>query len=138
MEAEVRVTADQRAEVLAVPRKAVFTDEFDGGRRYVLVSTGVGKEPMKRTVTVGRSNDELTEITAGLSVGEEILLEKPPAPKPDTTAAKPEPTAKPDAPKPDAAKPEPPKPDAAATPDTNAAGAQPPKDAGDKPAPAPK
>jgi hypothetical protein len=58
-------------------------------------------------VTVGRSNDELTEITAGLSVGEEILLDKP--------AAKPE-TPKPDAPKPDAAKSE-----AAATPAKEAA-----------------
>jgi multidrug efflux pump subunit AcrA (membrane-fusion protein) len=105
MEADVRVTADQRAEVLAVPRKAVFTDEFDDGRRYVLVFTGAGQEPMKRTVTVGRSNDELTEITAGLSVGEEILLDKPSpaAPKQDQAAAKPEAAAKPDAAKPDAA-----------------------------------
>lgn len=122
MEAEVRVTADQRAEVLAVPRKAVFTDDFDDGRRYVLVFAGAGKEPMKRPVTAGRSNDELVEITAGLSVGEEILLEKPPA-KP--AAAKPEPTKpasteppQPDAateaakPAADAAKSEPPKPDA--------------------------
>jgi len=115
MEAEVRVTADQRAEVLAVPRKAVFTDDFDDGRRYVLVSAGGGKEPLKRPVTIGRSNDELIEVTAGLSVGEEILLEKPPAPKPE--AAKPEPAkaAKPDAAAAQAdevAKPEAPKPDA--------------------------
>ena len=124
MEAEVRVTADQRAEVLAVPRKAVFSDDFDDGRRYVLVFAGAGKEPMKRPVTVGRSNDELVEITAGLSVGEEILLEKPPAAKPEPTAksepAKPAKTeaSKPDTakeatkPAADAAKPEPPKPDA--------------------------
>lgn len=143
MEAEVRVTADQRPEVLAVPRKGVFTDEFDGGRRYVLVFTGAGKEPMKRTVGVGRSNDELTEITAGLSVGEEILLEKPAAPKPETAPAKPEAAAaKPDAAKAEsaAAKPEPAKNESAktesqATPATEAAGPQPTKDAADKPAP---
>jgi hypothetical protein len=68
-------------------------------------------------VTVGRSNDELTEITAGLSVGEEILLDKP--------AAKPE-APKPDAPKPDAAKPDAAKSEAAATP---AKEATPPADA---------
>jgi len=83
-----------------VPRKAVFTDDFDDGRRYVLVFAGAGQEPMKRPVTTGRSNDELTEITAGLSVGEEILLDKPPA------------TAKPAAPKPEAVKPEAVKPEA--------------------------
>jgi HlyD family secretion protein len=109
MEAEVRVTADQRAEVLAVPRKAVFTDDFDDGRRYVLVFAGAGKEPLKRPVTPGRSNEELLEITAGLSVGEEILLEKPPLPKPETPA------------KPEPAKPEPAKPDAAAAPAKEAA-----------------
>lgn len=149
MEAEVRVTADQRPEVLAVPRKGVFTDEFDGGRRYVLVFTGTGKEPMKRTVGVGRSNDELTEITTGLSVGEEILLEKP-ASKPETSPAKPETSpAKPEAAvvKPDAvksespaAKPEPvpnepAKTEAPAAPAAEAKAPQPAKDPADKPAP---
>jgi HlyD family secretion protein len=141
MEAEVRVTADQRPDVLAVPRKAVFTDEFDGGRRYVLVVTGAGKEPMKRVVTVGRSNEELTEITAGLSVGEEILLEKPPAPKSEAAPAKPE-AAKPDAAKaeapaatPEPAKNEPAKTEAQAAPAAEAGAPQPAKDAADKPAP---
>ncbi|MFN9370206.1 MAG: HlyD family efflux transporter periplasmic adaptor subunit [Planctomycetia bacterium] len=136
MEAEVRVTADQRSDVLAVPRKAVFTDDFDGGRRYVLVFTGAGKEPMKRMVSVGRSNDELTELTAGLSVGEEILLEKPAPAKPETAAAKPE--AAPAKPEPVAPKPEPAKPEAAATPAPEGAAASPPKDAPDKPAPGQK
>lgn len=92
MEAEVRVTADQRAEVLAVPRKGVFTDDFDDGRRYVLVVAGQGNAPMRRPVTTGRANEELVEITAGLSVGEEILLEKPPAAKPEP-AKTPQPVA---------------------------------------------
>jgi HlyD family secretion protein len=141
MEAEVRVTADQRPEVLAVPRKGVFTDEFDGGRRYVLVVTGTGKEPMKRVVSVGRSNEELTEITAGLSVGEEILLEKPPAPKSEAAPAKPE-AAKPDAAKaeapaatPEPVKNEPAKTEAQAAPAAEAGAPQPAKDAADKPAP---
>jgi len=106
------------------------------GRRYVLVFTGAGKEPMKRMVSVGRSNDELTELTAGLSVGEEILLEKPAPAKPETAAAKPE--AAPAKPEPVAPKPEPAKPEAAATPAPEGAAASPPKDAPDKPAPGQK
>ena len=117
MEAEVRVTAEQKAEALAVPKKAVFTEELDDEQRFVYVAVA-GKEPAKRTVAVGRANDELVEITAGLAVGEEILLEKPPAPKP-AEAPKPADAAKPAEPaKPaDAAKPaEPAKTDAAKEP----------------------
>ena len=93
MEADVRVVADSRPNVLAVPRKAVFTDDVDEAQRYVLVVPEAGKDAVKRTVAVGRSNDDLTEITAGLAVGEEILLEKPaparkdPAPKAEATPA---------------------------------------------------
>ena len=97
MEADVRVIADSRPEVLAVPRKAVFVEELDDAKRYVLVVPEAGKEPVKRTVAVGRSNDELTEITAGLSVGEEILLEKPTPARKEPAAAKAEPTSKPEA-----------------------------------------
>ena len=104
MEADVRVVADFRPEVLAVPRKAVFVDDLDDAKRYVLVVPEAGKDPTKRTVAVGRSTDELTEITAGLAVGEEILLEKPgparkePAQKAESTpATKADATAKPDA-----------------------------------------
>jgi len=125
MEAEVRVTAERRGDALAIPRKAVFTDDFDDDQRYVYVSAGAGKEPVKRTVAVGRGNDDLLEITAGLSVGEEILLEKPGAvakpaaaseppkqaePAKATPAATTPATSKPEPVKPEAAKPEPPKP----------------------------
>jgi HlyD family secretion protein len=88
MEAEVRVTAVAKPEALAIPRKAVFTDELDDGQRYVWIVAGEGKEPVKRTVSVGRANDELAEITVGLSVGEEILLEKPSAKAAAKPAAK--------------------------------------------------
>jgi hypothetical protein len=62
----------------------------------VLVVPEPGQEAVKRTVALGRSNDELVEITAGLAVGEEILLEKP-------TAARRDAAAKPEAGKPEAA-----------------------------------
>jgi hypothetical protein len=95
MEAEIRVTAEQKAETLAVPKKAVFTEDLDDDQRFVYVAVA-GKEPVKRTVAVGRANDELVEITAGLALGEEILLEKPAAAKP-AEAAKPSEPAKTDA-----------------------------------------
>jgi multidrug resistance efflux pump len=97
MEADIRVVADFRPEVLAVPRKAVFVEDLDDAKRYVLVVPEAGKEPVKRTVAVGRSNDELTEVTAGLSVDEEILLEKPAPARKEPAAAKAEPAPKPEA-----------------------------------------
>jgi HlyD family secretion protein len=105
MEAEVRVTAEQRADALAIPKKGLFTDDLDDDQRFVYVVTA-GKEPVKRTVAAGRSNDELVEITAGLAVGEEILLEKPGTPKPTETAKASEPAKVAESPKPaDAVKP---------------------------------
>lgn len=77
MEAEIRVIAEQKPEALAVPKKAVFTADTPAEERYVYVAAGDGKPAVKRTVTVGRSNDELVEVVAGLAVGDEILLEKP-------------------------------------------------------------
>ena len=117
MEAEIRVTAEQKAEALAIPKKAVFADDLDDDQRFVYV-VAAGKEPVKRTVAVGRSNEELVEITAGLTVGEEILLEKPSAPKPAEAAKANEPAKAAETPKPaDAAKPaEPAKAEAAAAP----------------------
>ena len=97
MEADVRVVADFRPEVLAVPRKAVFVEELDDAKRYVLVVPEPGKDAVKRTVAVGRANEELAEITAGLAVGEEILLEKPAPARKEPAAAKAEPVAKPEA-----------------------------------------
>jgi len=97
MEADVRVVTDFRPEVLAVPRKAVFVEELDDAKRYVLVVPEPGKDAVKRTVAVGRTNDELTEITAGLAVGDEILLEKPTSARKEPGAAKAEPAAKPEA-----------------------------------------
>jgi multidrug efflux pump subunit AcrA (membrane-fusion protein) len=77
MEADVRVIAESRPEALAVPKKAVFSEPLDDDARFVYVAGGDGKPAQKRTVAVGRANDELIEITAGLAFGDVILLEKP-------------------------------------------------------------
>jgi len=76
MEAEVRVIAESRPDALAVPKKAVFSEPLDDDARFVYVAVE-GQEPRKRSVAVGRANDEFIEITAGLSLGEVILTEKP-------------------------------------------------------------
>jgi multidrug resistance efflux pump len=76
MEAEVRVIAESRPDALAVPKKAVFSEPLDDDARFVYVAVE-GREPRKRSVAVGRAGDELIEITAGLSLGEVILVERP-------------------------------------------------------------
>lgn len=77
MEAEVRVIAESRPEALAVPKKAVFSEPLDDDARFVYVAGGDGKPAQKRTVAVGRANDEVIEIAAGLAFGDVILLDKP-------------------------------------------------------------
>lgn len=78
MEADARVIVESRPDALAVPKKAVFSEPLDDDARFVYVATD-GQEPRKRSVAVGRANDELIEITAGLSLGDVILTEKPKA-----------------------------------------------------------
>ena len=77
MEAEIRVIAANEPALLAVPKKAVFAEDLDEEKKFVYVLTAASKEPQKRTVATGRSNDDSIEITAGLVAGERILLEKP-------------------------------------------------------------
>jgi HlyD family secretion protein len=82
MAADVRVVVARVPDAMAVPKKGVFADELDDARRHVWVWTGAGNPLQRRPVAVGRSNDTLVEITAGLAPGEVILLEKPTATKP--------------------------------------------------------
>lgn len=91
MEAEVRVIAESRPEAMAVPKKAVFAEPLDDDTRFVYVAGGDGKPAWKRSVAVGRANDELVEITAGLSYGDVILLEKPKGDDPAKSDEKPAP-----------------------------------------------
>lgn len=93
MEADVRVIAVNEPAVIAVPKEAVFTEELDDDKRFVyVVAGGGGKKPAKRSVATGRSNSDLVEITAGLTEGEQILLEKP-KPTPAKTETKSDSTA---------------------------------------------
>jgi len=61
---------------LAVPSKAVFTDDWDLKKQYVWLYRD-GAKPRRQTVVIGRKTDEKTEILEGLEAGDEILLKAP-------------------------------------------------------------
>jgi multidrug resistance efflux pump len=76
MTCKVKLITYQNKDAIAVPSQAVATDETDPDRRYVCIA-GKGGKSKKRYVTVGKHNEKRTEILAGLSEGERILLECP-------------------------------------------------------------
>jgi len=60
---------------IAIPSKALFTEEMDERQTYVFaIEAGKAK---KRPVTVGKRADDRVEIVRGLAEGDEILLERP-------------------------------------------------------------
>jgi HlyD family secretion protein len=75
MTGKVKIVAYFKADAIAVPAKAVFHDDLDDDKRYVLI-VGDGKSK-RRDVTVGHSADKSIEIVSGISTGDKILLEKP-------------------------------------------------------------
>ncbi len=73
MNCKVAFTGIEKGVAIAVPKGAVFSDTA-GKFVHVLKSDGTNE---KRTVKTGESDDTLTEITDGLSDGEQVLLKKP-------------------------------------------------------------
>ena len=65
-----------KEQAISVPASAVFTDDLDDEKHYVLLPGKDGK-PIRRPVVVGKKSDRKVEIVEGLQEGEEILLEKP-------------------------------------------------------------
>jgi multidrug efflux pump subunit AcrA (membrane-fusion protein) len=76
MACTVKLVPYQNADALTVPAGAVFTDDLDDDKQYVLLPQKNGK-PEKKTVKVGKTSGGKTEITTGLQEGDEILTEKP-------------------------------------------------------------
>ena len=76
MNCELKMIAYKKTDALTVPLKAVFTEDFDPAKQYVYLQGKDGK-PRKREVTLGERNDKQVEVLAGLTAGDEILLEKP-------------------------------------------------------------
>ena len=76
MSCTVKLVPYSVADAIAVPKKAVFTDDIDEDVRYVYVERK-GEKPEKRKVAVGRESLKKVEILDGLKEGEKVLLEKP-------------------------------------------------------------
>ena len=75
MACEVKLVPYKKADALAVPSSAVFTDDLDDTQRYVFVIKD-GK-PTRQPVKVGQSSGGELEIVEGLKTGDEISLTKP-------------------------------------------------------------
>jgi multidrug efflux pump subunit AcrA (membrane-fusion protein) len=72
MTVTVTITIIQRADVLLVPSAAISTQ---GGQSYVEVISSSG-ETEQRVVKTGESDDTNTEITSGITEGEEVVVSK--------------------------------------------------------------
>jgi multidrug efflux pump subunit AcrA (membrane-fusion protein) len=78
MTCKVKLTPVFKKDALAVPSSAVFEDDFDPTKRYVLVAAKEkDDEPERRDVKIGQRTDDKVEIVEGLEAGEKILTKKP-------------------------------------------------------------
>ncbi len=75
MTSTAKIVSYHDRSAIAIPSKALFTEELDERQTYVyLIAAG---KPAKRPVTVGKRADDRVEIVRGLAAGDEILLERP-------------------------------------------------------------
>ena len=79
----VSITVDERNDVLLVPNKAITRQ---GQETYVQVLKDGGTEP--RSIKVGISDWQSTEVIEGLSEGEQILVPQVTTTTPTTPAPK--------------------------------------------------
>lgn len=70
MTASADIILNSKVDVLLVPSGSI---KIHGDQHYVEVL--VGNQPEKKNVTIGLSNDTMTEITSGLSEGEQIITQ---------------------------------------------------------------
>ena len=66
----VRIVTESKDEALVVPRSALFRDSQGQWQLYVVRGGRARQQP----ITVGLINDELAEITDGVSAGESVVL----------------------------------------------------------------
>lgn len=78
MTCKVKLTPVFKKDALAVPSSAVFEDDFDPSKRYVLVAAKEDDgQPQRRDVKIGQRTDDKIEIVDGLEAGEKVLTKKP-------------------------------------------------------------
>lgn len=72
MSATIDIIEQSKANVLLIPREAVKWNE-EGS--YVLISSGSGNKPVKRSVQLGISDDKNVEVISGLDTEDTIVIE---------------------------------------------------------------
>jgi HlyD family secretion protein len=77
MTCDVKVTTYDKEDALVAPKAAVHTDQDDEELRYVWLVDPDDEDakPERRTVKIGKRDDENIEIVEGLSAGDVISLE---------------------------------------------------------------
>jgi len=70
MTANVNIIEEARKNILLIPTEAIAADN---GKSYVWIVSGK-KNPEKRTITVGISDDQNTEIISGLTVNDRVAI----------------------------------------------------------------
>lgn len=75
MTCKVKLVPVLKPDALVAPASAVFEDDFEFGKRYVLVAGG--EKPERRDVKIGQRTDAKVEIVEGLKEGEKVLTKKP-------------------------------------------------------------
>jgi multidrug efflux pump subunit AcrA (membrane-fusion protein) len=73
MTAIADIAVARREDTLVVPNRAIRRDTQ--GRYYVDVATASGIE--QRTVSIGVSNEQYTEVASGLREGEQVVVSVP-------------------------------------------------------------
>jgi HlyD family secretion protein len=77
MTATVKIKAYAKEDALTLPAGAVFTDEKDEDQHVVYFPGKEGKDPVKKSVTIGKRSGDKIEILDGVQAGEMVLKEKP-------------------------------------------------------------
>lgn len=72
----VKIVVYENQRAVLIPAQAVFTDEKNGGLRYVLKFVSEGNY-LRTPVEVGVTMGDQLEILKGVSVGDTVLTEKP-------------------------------------------------------------
>jgi membrane fusion protein (multidrug efflux system) len=75
MTCTVKLVPFKKSGALAIPAKAIFSDEGADSPDYVFVESD-GK-PQRREVKVGHRSGDQAEITDGLKDGDKVLLKRP-------------------------------------------------------------
>lgn len=71
-----KITTYEKKHALVLPEKVVFSDKFEGGRKFVYILNKHGKI-RKKFIEVGKKSYNYLEIMDGLGKYSKVLMEKP-------------------------------------------------------------